>query len=414
MTTSRPPLESRKLLADELGRLRLHAMAGASVLERDGSCILGFGRARVFPLPNGLRDPVALAAVRDELCALSGSRAAPDELPLVIAALPFLPDRPGELVLPELSVVSDGASVTAVTCGPTDLLDTLLARSPAADTVRPPDHFVLSSPCPHEEFLDLVAAAVGEIRAGHFEKVVLARDVLIEANRPFRQADLLERLRALHPSCTTFAVDGFLGASPELLCRRVGTSVFSDPLAGTAPRSGDPEADRRIEAALLSSDKERGEHQAVVAAIAEGLGPVAATLEVPETPEIVELRNVSHLRTRIRAELAVSDGSRTPSVLDLVAMIHPTPAVAGSPVDVALEYLAKCEGLDRDRYAGPVGWMRADGDGEFVLGIRSAIVAGSSARLMAGVGIVADSDPEAELRETQLKLQAVLAAAVRP
>ena len=151
----------------------------------------------------------------------------------------------------------------------------------------------------------------------------------------------------------------------------------------------------------------------MVETIAAALSPVVALLEVPDAPSIRELRNVSHLGTLLTGTLSEREGEH-PSALELVALLHPTPAVAGTPVDLALDYLAKLEELDRDRYAGPVGFMDARGDGEWYLGIRSAIVAGCSARLFAGVGIVADSDPAAELAETQLKLQAFLAAAVRP
>ncbi len=169
----------------------------------------------------------------------------------------------------------------------------------------------------------------------------------------------------------------------------------------------------RAEAALFASAKERSEHRAVVETIAAALMPVVEQLAVPEEPVVMELRNVSHLGTHMEGVLSGRQG-RYPSALELVGLLHPTPAVAGTPVDLALDYLAKAEELDRDRYAGPLGWVDARGDGEWYLGIRSAIVAGSSARLFAGVGIVADSDPAAELAETQLKLQAFLAAAVRP
>ena len=206
---------------------------------------------------------------------------------------------------------------------------------------------------------------------------------------------------------------GSSALTPELLLRRSGPRIFSHPLAGTAARSGDAAADRRAEAALLASVKERAEHRAVVDAITSALAPVADHLEVPAQPEILELRNVSHLGTSISGTLSVRDDDY-PSALELVALLHPTPAVAGTPVDLALDYLAKLEELDRDRYAGPVGWVDARSDGEWYLGIRSAIVEGSSARLFAGVGIVEDSDPAAELAETQLKFQAFLAAAVRP
>jgi menaquinone-specific isochorismate synthase len=252
-----------------------------------------------------------------------------------------------------------------------------------------------------------------EIAAGSLDKLVLAREVTVHANRPLRQADLLGRLRALHPSCTAFAVDGFIGATPELLISRSSARIASLPLAGTAARSGDPGSDRIAEEALLASVKERSEHRVVVDAITLALAPVVEQLDVPDGPVIRELRNVSHLGTSITGTLARRDGSY-PNALELVGLLHPTPAVAGTPVDVALDYLAKLEELDRDRYAGPVGWVDARGDGEWYLGIRSAVVVGSSARLFAGVGIVADSDPAAELAETQLKLQAFLAAAVRP
>ncbi len=229
---------------------------------------------------------------------------------------------------------------------------------PAGDEpAPPPDDFRLASARPHQDFLDRVGAALAEITSGRLAKVVLAREVTVHANRPFRQADLLGRLRALHPSCTAFAVEGFLGASPELLIRRTGARIASEPLAGTAARSGDPEADRRAEAALLASAKERSEHRVVVDTIAEALAPVVEHLDVPDEPVVHELRNVSHLGTSITGTLARRDGGY-PSALDLLGLLHPTPAVAGTPVDLALEYLAKLEELDRDRFGGPVGMAR--------------------------------------------------------
>ena len=310
---------------------------------------------------------------------------------------------------PSVVVVGSPDRVRELLSGLPEIVAARRAREPAS----PPDEFRLASARPHQDFLDRVSAVLAEIAAGSLDKLVLAREVTVHANRPLRQADLLGRLRALHPSCTAFAVDGFLGATPELLLARCGARITSVPLAGTAARSGDPGSDRRAEAALLASVKERAEHRVVVDAISSALAPVVEQLEVPDGPVIRELRNVSHLGTSITGKLAKRDGSY-PSALELVGLLHPPPAVAGTPVDLALDYLAKLEELDRDRYAGPVGWVDARGDGEWYLGIRSAIVEGSSARLFAGVGIVADSEPAAELAETQLKLQAFLAAAVRP
>jgi len=415
---------------DSLVQFRAHAFESGRVLERDGLMVLGFGTAAVLSLPGGLSDPSSLGRALRELTRISPiSLDSPPQplmpVPIALGALRFDRRADGELVVPELTVVgpADGDAVVLVV-GTKARVDAILEelergmpaivkRGDSATPTAPPDDFRLASARPHHDFLNRISAALAEIRTGRIDKVVLAREVTVHANRPLRQADLLGRLRALHPSCTTFAIDGFIGATPELLLRRSGALIFSHPLAGTAARSGDAAADRRAEAELLASAKERAEHRAVVDTITSALAPVADHLEVPERPTILELRNVSHLGTSIAGTLASRDGEY-PSALELVGLLHPTPAVAGTPVDLALDYLGKLEELDRDRYAGPVGWVDARADGEWYLGIRSAIVEGSSARLFAGVGIVEDSDPATELAETQLKFQAFLAAAVRP
>jgi menaquinone-specific isochorismate synthase len=417
----------RPLAPEDFERLRHQAHESGRLIERDELTVLGFGEALLVELPGGLGDRDGLEAAVGSLSSIEPFAEAPRHalsgaLPLALGALPFDRRASGTLVVPEVTVVSSpGREPQALLVGVPGRIGELL-RAPAGGlgghmttqgALAPPDDFRLASARPHQDFLDRVRAALAEIGSGRLDKVVLAREVSVQANRPLRQADLVGRLRALHPSCATFAIDGFIGATPELLVRRQGAAVASHPLAGTAARSGDPESDRRAEAALLASAKERSEHRAVVEAIVAALAPVLERLEVPDGPTVVELRNVSHLGTSVTGTLARKDGA-FPSALDLVGLLHPTPAVAGSPVELALEYLAKLEELDRERYAGPVGWVDASGDGEWHVGIRSAIVAGSSARLFAGVGIVADSDPAAELAETQLKLQAFLAAAVRP
>lgn len=422
--------ETRPIDAGLFDELRTRAHETGLVIERDGLVLLGFGKAALLELPGGLSDPSCLESVVADLRAIRRPEPRPvayaqEPSPVAIGALRFDQRADGDLLVPELTIISAQhlGPIAVVVGSPervTELLDALsrgrlatIAPPAEGEPAPPPDEFCLASARPHQDFLSRVSAALAEIESGRLDKVVLAREVTVHANRPFRQADLLGRLRALHPSCTAFAIDGFIGASPELLIRRTGSRIASEPLAGTAARSGDPEADRRAGAALLASAKERSEHRVVVDTIAEALRPVVEHIEVPDEPVIHELRNVSHLGTSMTGTLAMRDG-RYPSALDLVGLLHPTPAVAGTPVGVALEYLAKLEELDRDRYAGPVGWVDARGDGEWYLGIRSAIVTGSSARLFAGVGIVADSEPAAELAETQLKLQAFLAAAVRP
>ncbi len=280
--------------------------------------------------------------------------------------------------------------------------------------MQDPDGFDLRSPVPHQEWMDLVAKAVVAIDGGELQKVVLAREVTVLANRRIDVPTVLRRLRSLYPACTVVStpVAGgqFVAANPELLVSRAGRLVASHPLAGTIPRSGDPAVDAAAADALLRSPKDRAEHGWVVRDVVETLEPWCSSLEVPAEPSIVPLRNVSHLGTQITGSLVPG----APSAVDLALALHPTAAVGGTPRDDALAWLAANERLDRGPYAGPVGWVDANGDGEWVVGIRSAVIAGASARLFAGVGVVEGSDPAAELAESQFKLQALLAAVVRP
>jgi menaquinone-specific isochorismate synthase len=205
------------------------------------------------------------------------------------------------------------------------------------------------------------------------------------------------------------AVDGFVCASPETLVARHGDVVRSHPLAGTAPRGGDPSTDARLAAGLLASPKDRAEHQVTIDFVHDTLLPWCSFLDEEAEPSIVGVANVQHLGTMVEGRLS----DPTPSVLDLVEALHPTPAVAGDPRDDALDLIRKLEPGDRGRYAGPVGWVDGRGNGRWAVGIRSAELSGTEARLWAGVGIVADSDPLLELEETRAKAQAMLGALVR-
>lgn len=336
---------------------------------------------------------------------------------LAIGALPFTNAAQGQLVIPRqvLGREPDGRTWrTTISAkggaAPNEESPTSMAEEASATWA--PDEFSLCPAPSHEQWCDAVALAVAAIREerGALEKVVLSRQVVVEANRAIRPAQVAARLGSLYPSCMVFSIDGFVGASPELLVSRRGDDVWSQPLAGTIPRSGDPDVDRRLAAGLLASAKERQEHALVVAEVAERLHRYCTTLSVPSTPDIVPLRNVSHLGTRIGGRLR----GDPPSALALALDLHPTPAVAGSPTSEALAFLDHAEPGDRGRYAGPVGWVDARGDGDWAVAIRCAELAGHRARLYAGAGVVADSTPAAELAETQLKFQALLAAVVRP
>jgi menaquinone-specific isochorismate synthase len=368
------------------------------VFMREGAGLAGRGAA-LRVAPSAVDEALAAIECEDEV-------GLPGAGPVAIGALPFRPGAPGELVIPQ-TVLGRSTNGTAWM---TTIGDGAPPRPAPAPDRRPPDGFTLTSPRSHDDWRALVAEAVEVVRSGQLHKVVLAREVLVEANRPILPVDVLGRLRALYPSCMVFSVDGFVGASPELLVSRFGVEVRSHPLAGTIPRSGDPAMDERLSAELLASAKDRVEHRIVVEDVAAALRPWCDSLDVPDTPAIVPLRNVSHLGTKLSGRLA--EGA--PSALALALLLHPTPAVAGTPTDAALALIDKVEGFDRGRFAGPVGWVDARGDGDWAVGIRSAELDGNRARLIAGVGIVADSTPDAELAETQLKLQALLAAVVRP
>jgi menaquinone-specific isochorismate synthase len=330
--------------------------------------------------------------------------------PLALGALPFATERGGSLVVPECVLGTDGDGTvwtTSVGARPAPPMPWVTTAGPA---VRSPNGFRLTAVPDHAAWCATVAEALAHIATRHVEKVVLARAVEVEADAPLVVTDILRRLRALFPSCMVFSIDGFVGASPELLVARLWRTVRSQPLAGTIARSGDPATDARLARDLLVSAKDRREHRLVVDAVTSVLRPLCTELDIPSTPAIVPLRNVSHLGTAITGRLAAP----APSALAIARRLHPTPAVAGTPTDTALALIDELEGGTRGRYAGPVGWVDARGNGEWAVGIRSAQIDGRRARLMSGVGIVAGSDPEDELAETQLKLQALLAAVVRP
>jgi len=364
--------------------------------------------------------------------------------PAAVGALPFHPATPGELVVPALLLRTDPAGRTwAVLTGPdrfdpppaADMLGHLRAtvtldhRWPPArrldgpwPIVGPAGHAggVWTTPATSSaaklEGSGLAAwragvrAALEEIGSGRLDKVVLAREAAVEADWPFPRAELLRRLRRRCDGSTFLYADGgFVGASPELLVRRHGRVATSRPMAGTVPRGDGVAAEAGGLARLTRSPKEGMEHRLVVDAVAEGLAKVADRVEVGR-PEVVRLSTVAHLATEITADLT----GPLPTALELAGLLHPTPAVGGSPRDAALAAIAALEPFDRGRYAGPVGWVDHTGDGEWAIALRGASLDGRHARLLAGAGIVPGSDPDAEWVETEHKLRAMLEVLLAP
>lgn len=246
-----------------------------------------------------------------------------------------------------------------------------------------------------------VSEAVNQIRAGSVDKVVLARDVIAETSEPIDLGGLISRLSHQYERCWSYHVDGLIGATPEMLVRRERGLATSRILAGTIRRTGSDEQDLALAAALSQSSKDLSEHDFAVRSVADALAPYCSGMHVPDSPYVLELPNVLHLATDVTA--VATDQS---SALALAAALHPSAAVCGTPTDTARQVIAELERMDRGRYAGPVGWVDTHGDGEWGIGLRCGQLADdrNSIRLYAGCGIVADSDPEAELAESNAKL----------
>lgn len=360
------------------------------------------GRGVVLRVPVAEADEALAAIAVDDEVGLPGCG------PVAFGALPFLRAEWDTATVVVPAVVwgrADDGARWVTTIGDADV------PAPRAPAPRAIGGVRVTPTRPAAWWCELVASATADIRAsdGALEKVVLAREVVVEADEPFDRSAVLARLRAAYPGCFVTHVEGFVGASPELLVGRSGDVVRAQPMAGTAPRGGDPAADARLAAGLLASATYRHEHQVTIDDVHDTLLGWCSYVDFEPEPSVVAVANVQHLATLVEGRLS----RPAPSVLELVAALHPTPAVNGRPREAATAWIAAHEELDRGRYAGTVGWVDAAGNGTWSVSVRCAEVDGRRARVFAGNGIVADSDPATELSETQDKLQALLSALVR-
>ncbi len=411
----------------ELDPLKIGAQSGL-LWHGQGRTLAGVGEHCRIPLarPGGFADAQAKLA---ELVGVDEVEQ-PGSGPVAFAALDFDIESDGELIVPEFVVSSapDGQVwVTGYSDGNIhsdsddaagDLVAALLARvteqvGPAGSAANAePTELRLKSVLTPEVWRDeVITRAISTIKSGELDKCVLARELVVTADAAFDAPTIINRLSRTFPTANILMVDGFFGASPELLIGRRNDVVHAHPLAGTLPRSTDPDRDRALALELMSSDKNRWEHQITIDWLLDNLLPFCSYVDAEPQPSIVSLANVHHLGTEVEGRLS----SPSASVLELIDALHPTPAVGGDPQKTALDLIDEIERADRARYAGPTGWVDSAGNGEFAVSIRSAqFVDDSTVRLFAGVGVVADSDPQSELDETRAKFQAILGALIQP
>lgn len=321
--------------------------------------------------------------------------------PLAFGSFVFDPDNTAHrsvLVVPEWIVGRRDGRAWLTRVGES-LTDELPLPAPGSALRRPGQISYADGSMSGPAWESVVSEAVARIRAGELDKVVLARDLLARAPEEIDARWVVARLAEAYDRCWTFSVEGLVGASPEMLVRREAGLVTSRVLAGTIQRTADEEMDRALAAHLSRSSKDLGEHEYAVNSVAHALAPFCSGMNVPDAPYVLELPNVFHLATDVTAVARAGASS-----LALATALHPTAAVCGTPTDAARLMIRELEGLNRERYSGPIGWVDASGDGEWAIALRCGRIEGNTAHLFAGCGVVAGSDPEAELAESMAKL----------
>ncbi len=402
-------ISRRRTLGPAFDLLAAYDPPDGFFFERSGRGVAGRGAFARIEIPEG--DGQVGRADRAVREVFDSARWDGDTVPIAVGALPFRGARDAILIVPSRVVRRGVDGVTREVFVGDDAGGWAPFERPAPGSA-PHEVFtdmqVRPMPSP-ESYGSAVGSVLERLRQGPLRKVVLARTMEVEAGRELDPRRLVHRLRAVDPDCYAFAAPSgpgsvLVGATPELLVSRHGSEVRANPLAGSTPRSGDPHEDRANAEALASSAKDREEHTIVVESVFAVLRPLCTELRYDVEPALAPTANVWHLSTRFRGRLR----DPKPSALELASALHPTPAVCGTPTADALALIDELEPFDRGCYAGPVGWVDANGDGEWAIALRCAELAGEHASLFAGAGIVPDSDPIAELDETELKFRAFL------
>ena len=317
--------------------------------------------------------------------------------PILFTSFSFSPDEESVLVIPKVIVGMNSGNSWITWIGAQSQPQLL----ESTDEISKPSFTWNQDGLASEHWITRVAQAVAKIHSGEIEKVVMARDLTATATSAIDERAALQKLSALYPSTWIFSVAGLIGATPELLLRLKRGMVTSRVLAGTISKSGDDERDLALAGSLARSSKDLEEHEYAVRSVADALEPFCSSTNIPETPFVLHLANVMHLATDVTGALIESKSNI--DVFTLLNQLHPSAAVCGTPTDKAAKVISEIEGMSRGRYAGPVGWIDAAGDGELGIALRCGQINGDSIRIFAGCGIVDGSDPEVELAETYAK-----------
>jgi len=324
--------------------------------------------------------------------------------PVLFTSFSFDRNEESVLVIPKVIVGQRGAQSWITWIG--DTPQPVLPESPAQysqGTFTFGDGSITTS-----AWKERVAEAIKRVGSSQVDKVVLARDLVAESTTRIETAPILKKLAAEYPSTWTFAVDGLVGATPELLLRLSRGMVTSRVLAGTIPKTGNDEKDLALAASLARSSKDLEEHEYAVRSVADALEPFCSSTNVPESPFVLHLANVMHLATDVTG--ALIETKQRVDAFSLLQSLHPSAAVCGTPRNIAFDIITEIEGMNRGRYAGPVGWIDASGDGELGIALRSGQITDREIRIFAGCGIVAGSSPEKELEESNAKMIAMRSA----
>jgi len=408
--THAPALVARTVAIDDPGAL-LSLLPETRYTEqvaswvRHGEGLVGWGKALTFrtsgpgrfaEAESWWRSLIDHSVVRDDLHL-------PGTGPVAFGSFSFAADSPAGamLVVPEVLVGRRGSQWWMTTIGVDSHLPGSRSPEVTSSPLPPLDVTFADGALSGAQWSTVVARAVERIGAGEMDKVVLARDLVVNTSSAIDPRWLLQRLAERYDTTWVFAVDGLVGATPELLVRLEKGLVTSRVLAGTIRRTGDDDHDLALAASLARSSKDLEEHEYAVRSVAEALAPHCSSINVPESPFVLHLSNVMHLATDVAGVL--TDGATS---LALAASLHPSAAVCGTPTPVADTAITELEQMDRGRYAGPVGWMDAAGDGEWGIALRCGALDAADPkriRLFAGCGVVAGSDPDSELAESDAK-----------